>query len=114
VSTRPEVGLCGGKDCRRSDGYRTVRRELRDACAVIELPCLDVCDGPVVVVDVRSSDAVVLERVGGRGLALQVVAYLVDGVPLPGRLRSRRVKGSAGATARRRLRRALGSKVVMK
>lgn len=107
MAKRPEVGVCTGKDCRRSDGYRTVRRELGRDCTVIELPCLDVCDGPVVVVDIRSKDAVVIERVGSRGLALQVVAHVLERVPLTGRLRARRVGGSDRASARRRLARAL-------
>jgi hypothetical protein len=107
MAKRPEVGVCTGKDCRRSDGYRTVRREFERSCSIVELPCLDVCDGPVVVVDVRSPDAVVLERVGGRGLALQVVAHLVEGVPLSGRLRNRKLGGSKRAAARRRITRAL-------
>jgi hypothetical protein len=104
---RAEIGLCTGKDCRRADGYRTVERELRRGATVVELPCLDVCHGAVVVVRPRSSDPVVLERVSGRGLARDVVEHAVGGVELSGRLRKRRVKSSARAKALRRLTRAL-------
>lgn len=103
----PQIGLCTGKDCRRADGYRTVERELRRTATVVDLPCLDVCHGAVVVVRPRSSDPVVLERVSGRGLALEVVEHVVDDVELSGRLRKRRIKGSARSKARRRIARAL-------
>jgi hypothetical protein len=103
----PEIGLCAGKDCRRADGFRTVQRELGRACTVVELPCLDVCDGPVVVLGLRSSEAVVLERVGNRALTLEIVEHVVDGDPLSGRLRKRRLSGTKRAKARRRVERSL-------
>lgn len=106
-SGAPEIGLCTGKDCRRADGFRTVERELARACTVLELPCLDVCDGVMVVIEPRSSEAVVLERVGTRALALEVVDHVVDGEPLSGRLRKRRLTGTKRAKARRRVERAL-------
>lgn len=102
-----QVGLCTGKDCRRAAGYRTVERELRRGVTVVELPCLDVCDGPVVVLRPRSSGPVVLENVSGRGLAHEVVEHVVDDAELSGRLRKRRVTGSARSKARRRIARAL-------
>ena len=106
-SGAPEVGLCTGKDCRHANGFRTVQRELGRACTVLELPCLDVCDGVVVVVEPRSSESVVLERVGNRALALEVVDHVIDGDPLSGRLRKRRLSGAKRAKARRRVERAL-------
>ena len=106
-SATPEIGLCTGKDCRHANGFRTVQRELGRACTLVELPCLDVCDGVVVVIEPRSSEAVVLERVGSRALALEVVDHVVDGDPLSGRLRKRRLSGAKRAKARRRVERAL-------
>ncbi len=103
----PEVGLCTGKDCRGADGFRTVERELRRNCAVLQLPCLDVCDGVVVVIEPRSPKSTVLERIGSRGLALEVVDHVVSGEPLSGRLRKRRLSGAKRAKARGRVRRAL-------
>ena len=102
-----QIGLCTGKDCRRADAYRTVERELRRSATVVELPCLDVCDGPVVVLRPRSPDPVVLERVSGRGLAHDVVEHAVGDAELSGRLRKRRVTGSTRSKARRRIARAL-------
>lgn len=103
---RPEVGLCTGKDCRRADGFRSVQRELLSACTVIELPCLDVCDGALVVLSPRA-EPVVIERVRSRALAREIVAHVVDDVPLSGHLRKRRLSGSKRAKAVRRVGRAL-------
>jgi hypothetical protein len=103
----PEVGLCTGKDCRRADGFRTIERELGRSCAVTELPCLDVCDGPVVVLDVRTDTPVVVERVRNRAMAIELIEHVTAGVELSGRLRKRTITGSRRAKARRRITRAL-------
>lgn len=106
MATGPDVGLCTGKDCRKSDGFRTVERELRGSCAVRELSCLDVCDGPVVVLEVRSTTPVVVERVRNRALARELIDHVTNGEALTGRLRKRVLTGSKRAKARRRISRA--------
>ena len=98
-----DIGLCTGKDCRKADGFRTVERELRRCGEVRELPCLDVCDGPVVVLDVRGEAPVVIERVRNRALALELVDHVTTGSELSGRLRKRVLSGSKRAKARRRI-----------
>ena len=103
----PEIGLCTGKDCRRADGFRTVQRELARECTVTELACLDVCDGVVVVIEPRSPESVILERISSRALALDVVDHVISGEPLSGRLRKRRLSGTKRAKARRRVERSL-------
>jgi hypothetical protein len=103
MTKRPEVGFCTGKDCRRADGFRTVERELRRACDVRTLSCLDVCDGPVVVLDVGGESPVVIERVRNRALALELVDHLTADGELSGRLRKRVLSGSKRAKARRRI-----------
>jgi hypothetical protein len=102
-----EIGLCTGKDCRKSDGFRTVERELRRGCSVRDLSCLDVCDGPVVVLDVKGDAPVVIERVGNRALALDLVDHATTGSELSGRLRKRVLSGSKRAKARRRISRSI-------
>lgn len=102
----PAVGLCTGKDCRKAGGFRTVERELRGIGDVRSLPCLDVCDGPVVVLELRSDTPVVIERVRNRATALEVVAHVKHGHELTGRLRKRVLTGSKRAKARRRIKRA--------
>lgn len=106
MAREPEVGFCTGKDCRKADGYRTIERELRRSCRVRELPCLDVCDGPVVVLDVRGDAPVVVERVRNRALALELIEHVTDGVELSSRARKRVLTGSKRAKARRRIGRA--------
>jgi hypothetical protein len=107
MATRPRIGLCTGKDCRRADGFRTVERELRRAGDVVELPCLDICDGPVVVLDVGSDAPVVIERVRNRAMALELIDHVIEGAELSGRLRKRVLSGTKRAKARRRITRAL-------
>ncbi len=106
MSKESGIGLCTGKDCRKADGFRTVERELRRAGGVRDLPCLDVCDGPVVVLGVHSDAPVVIERVRNRALALELVDHVTAGSDLSGRLRRRVLSGSKRATARRRITRA--------
>jgi hypothetical protein len=101
-----EIGLCAGKDCRKADGFRTVERELRRGGDVRELSCLDVCDGPVVVLDLRGEAPVVIERVRNRALALELVDHVTNGSAMSGRLRKRVLSGSKRAKARRRIERA--------
>ena len=107
MTTRSEIGLCTAKDCRRADGFRLVERELRRAADVRELPCLDVCDGPVVVLDVHSETPVVIERVSNRALALELIAHATEGEAFSGRVRKRVLSGSKRSKARRRIARAL-------
>lgn len=101
-----DIGLCTGKDCRKADGFRTTERELRRCGDVRELACLDVCDGPVVVLGVRSDTPVVIERVANRALALELVDHATTGTELSARLRKRVLTGSKRAKARRRITRA--------
>jgi len=103
----PEVGLCTGKDCRKADGFRTAERELQRACTVRELPCLDVCNGPVVVLDLRGDTPVVIERVRTKALARELVDHATAGNELSNRARKRVLSGSKRAKARRRIARAL-------
>jgi hypothetical protein len=107
MAKRPQVGLCTGKDCRKSDGFHTVERELRGVFDLTELPCLDVCDGPVVVLAVRSNAPVVIERVSNRAMAMELIDHVTDGAELSGRVRRRILTGSKRAKARRRITRAL-------
>ena len=105
-SRAPEIGLCTGKDCRRSDGFRTVQRELDRVCTVVELPCIDVCDGAVVVLSPRDGP-VVIERVRNRAMALEIIDHLASDAPLTARLRKRRLGGAKRTKALRRVRRAV-------
>ncbi len=105
MAKQSQVGLCIGKDCRKEDGYRLVDRELRTFCDVVAVACLDVCDGPVVVLDVRGDAPVVIERVRSRALVNALIDHVNTGAALTPRLRKRTLTGSKRAKARRRLNR---------
>lgn len=106
MASAANIGLCTGKDCRKADGFRTTERELRRCGEVRQLSCLDVCDGPVVVLGVRSEAPVVIERVNNRAVALDLVDHVIAGSQLSPRLRKRMLTGSKRAKARRRITRA--------
>ena len=74
---------------------------------LVELPCLDVCHGAVVVIEPRSSKSIVLERVGTRALASEIVDHVVNGDEVSGPLRKRRLTGAKRTKARRRIERAM-------
>ncbi len=99
----PQVGLCTGKDCRKADSFDTVARELRQARELVEVACLDVCNGPVVVLDVLGDSPVVVERVRSRAMAAELVDHVANGAALSSRVRKRTLTGSKRAKARRRL-----------
>ena len=82
-----------------------VQRELSSACTVVELPCLDVCDGPVVVLSPRD-EPVVVARVRHRSMALEIIDHVKDGAPMTPRLRKRRLTGAKRTKALRRVSRA--------
>ena len=103
MAERSRIGLCAGKDCRRADGYRSVERELRASCDVVSLACLDVCDGPVVVLRLDSDSPIVVERVEHRAVAAALVDHVTSGAELKGRARKRVLSGTKQAKARRRI-----------
>ncbi len=55
VSERPSVALCVGKDCRQRCEFAKVRKMLAVDCDVVELKCVGLCNGPVVVTDLDNS-----------------------------------------------------------
>ena len=60
---RPIVAMCAGKDCRKRCEYSKMRRALEDGCTIIELKCVGICEGPVVVVCAGSDNAAVFAKV---------------------------------------------------
>ncbi len=51
VVERPVVAMCVGKDCVRRGEFAKMRTTLEAECDVLELKCVGLCDGPVVVID---------------------------------------------------------------
>ena len=79
---RPTVAVCTGKDCRKRSEYRELRAVLDDGAGggadVVETSCLDVCKGPVVIVEPMSVHPVVLAKVRSKK-AHTHLRRLVDG-----------------------------------
>ena len=101
------VAVCVGKDCRRSDGHGPLVDDLDAVGVVIEVRCLDHCRGPIVVLDPDDEKPVVLERIRSQKQRRDLVAVVDEGVPLSGRLRNRRVRGSNRRAVITKLRRRL-------
>ena len=106
MSRTAPVGWCAGKDCRKCDGYREMRKELEAHCHVVELPCLDLCKGAVVVVDPHADKPLVFEKVRRKGLH-DLIAHVTQAAPLTKRLKSRRLSSADRAKAQRRIASAL-------
>lgn len=60
---RSAVAVCAGKDCRSRCESAKVRSILDGRCEVIEMKCVGLCKGPVVVVDADSASPVVYSKV---------------------------------------------------
>ena len=100
------VGLCAGKDCRRSREFDALKASLT-GCTVIETRCLDICHGPVVVIEPLSNHPVVLSRLRAQSDVRALHSVLVDDAKLSSRLKKRRVLGSKRRAALRRAARSL-------
>jgi predicted metal-binding protein len=53
---RPIVALCAGKDCRKRCEFAKVRDTLSKKCDVVDLTCVGICSGPVVVAHADSDE----------------------------------------------------------
>ena len=102
----PVVVLCAGKDCRHSSEFASVRRAL-DQCSVVETRCLDICNGPVVIVEPTSQDAIVLSKLRAAKDVRDLERLVSGRERITPRLQRRRVTGSKRRAALRRAVRAL-------
>ena len=100
--SRAAPAVCTGKDCRRSAGFEELQASL-SGVAYVETKCLDVCKGPVVVVDPASPDAVVLAKVRSPKQRRALLLLVARGGDPPDRLARRAVTGSTRRRALRRL-----------
>jgi len=74
---RPAVGLCAGKACCKRGASVEVRDVLERECDVIDLRCVGLCSGPVVVIDPASSKPAVYSKLRTkkhRALLIELVA----------------------------------------
>lgn len=110
VADRPVVAMCAGKDCRKRCEFPKMRDSLDKQCDVVDLKCIGLCNGPVVVVDPAGAKPLVYSRLRSkrqRSLLLSVVAGDKRAIK---ELAGRRVsKKKAAALVSRQLKRRLPS-----
>lgn len=101
----PVVGWCTGKDCRAADRDGALRALASKRAQLVELRCLDLCDGAVVVGRPDGDEPVVFRKVRKRRVLRDVLDHLVDGAELTPAAAKRQVTGSKRKRAVRRIER---------
>ena len=107
MSDQPVVALCSGKDCRTRCEYRKVRAALDEHCTVIDLKCVGLCDGPVVVAHPTSDTPLVLSKLRTKRDRKQLVRLVAGDAELTGTLRGRVVSGGKQKKILRRVARTI-------
>ncbi|MFN3258607.1 MAG: hypothetical protein ACE37B_23230 [Ilumatobacter sp.] len=101
------VALCAGKDCRKRKEFGKLRSELDDQCTVVDLACVGICSGPVVVVNPASKQPLVFAKLRTKRDRRAVIELAVRGGKPTKPLRSRAVSRSTRTTTIRRVRRVI-------
>ncbi len=101
-SSRPVVAVCAGKSCRRRSETTDLVRALDRSIATVKLPCIGVCDGPVVALRSSSGNEVVVSKVRSPK-ARQDLLSAVAGKSVSDRLRRRSVGPKARKKALKRI-----------
>lgn len=78
VAEPPVVAICAGKDCRTRCEYPRVRADLEPRCQVVDVACVGICSGPVVVANATSDDPLVLAKLRSKKHRRDLLR-LVDG-----------------------------------
>lgn len=99
------MALCAGKDCRKRCEFAKVRTTLRRAHDVVELSCVGICDGPVVVVRPDQNKPVVLSKLRTKRDREQLMTLIASGKTPSGALKSRVVSKSKRASTIKKVRR---------
>lgn len=106
-SELPSIGWCVGKDCRKADRNGSLRAIADRRGHLVDLKCLDLCDGAVVVgpLNERAGDDAVLvfRKVRKPRVLRDILDHLIDGAELTSAAAGRRVEGSKRARAVRRI-----------
>ncbi len=106
---RPLVALCAGKDCRKRAEFPKMRAALAAQCDVVELSCVGICKGPVVVARPAGAAPIVLSKLRSKRHRRELLRMLVDGRQPGPELADRTVRGSKRTTTVRRMRRTLAA-----
>lgn len=109
VPERPTVALCAGKDCRKRCEFAKIRDALDAQCDVVELRCVGLCNGPVVVIDPACDKPVVYSKLRSKRQRKLVIAAAAGDTrarrDLSGRrVATKKVVGRVSRQTRRQLR----------
>ena len=104
---KPEMGLCMGKDCRDRCEFSLLLSQLGPHCNVVKLPCIDICKGPVAVLDPRGENPRIYRRLRKPKSRRDLLRLARDNGEESEHLTERRVRGSKKKGVLKRLRRAL-------
>lgn len=74
---RPTVALCTGKDCRKRGEFTKMRTALEKSCDVVDLSCIGLCDGPVVVIGADSGAPKVFSKLRSKRHRTMVVSAVL-------------------------------------
>jgi hypothetical protein len=106
---RPIVAMCAGKDCRKRDEFAKVHHELSERCDIVDLRCVGICSGPVVVVRPTSDQPLVFSKLRKKQQRRELVAVAVSNGKPSAVLRSRSVSGSKRQATLKQVRRRLSA-----
>lgn len=104
---RPVVALCAGKDCKKRCEFAKMHHALAKQCDVVELKCVGICSGPVVVAHADSDEPRVFAKMTTKKDRRDLLRVAVDGKNPSAQLTKREVKNGKKATTIRKLRRAV-------
>lgn len=104
---RPEVGLCAGKDCRKRAEFASLKSELESNCQLVLLPCVDVCKGPVAIVEPRAKQPWIYRKLRRPKARRDLLRFVRGEKDESKRLGARRIRGAKKRRVLKRLRRKL-------
>jgi (2Fe-2S) ferredoxin len=107
VSERPTIALCAGKDCRKRCEFSKIRVALDPHCDIVEVKCVGICNGPVVVVRPASKAPIVYARVRTKKQRQQLLRVVVDNSTPPSELAKLGVDKQKQQVTLRQVRRAM-------
>lgn len=102
VVERPTVALCAGKDCRKRCEFPKLRKNLEQHCDVIDLKCIGLCNGPVVVTDPDTQSPAIYSKLRSKQHRSLVVDLLTGDEGAHTQLAPRKVNKKKTITAARR------------
>jgi len=104
---RPVVAMCAGKDCRSRCEFATMRRALDNDCHIVDVKCVGICAGPVVVA--RTHDRpLVFAKLRTKKERRALLRFIIDDTRPSSALSKREVGGSKRKATLRRVEQTLG------